>query len=1031
VTLTATCFRGTFANSGARGNDNKEPIKYYDPWTWPAFYTEADIKNLLKGKLKDPQNPPNYSEIKAALRSTDSGRIHVVLSLMRNVIMPSNLLEDAVIRSLPFVKSGSLFAAHPEDQTQLVDIMRYLEDLERAPTPAALSQILPPACGMMPFLALESVKRDVRRHVWDRQSEGVSNRRTALLCNSGCAGSGKTTQQQHTTAEAVMMLREMVNADTAGSAEKFRWRPLGFYVTFNTQLTDRYLDCTFMGKAVPILTRIALRMAYSVLTWRAAGKTTSRAGQQSDATNRHAFVEQAIHDHLAQLPQYDIFAQDLLNYCNTDDMSNFGNIIGALRKVLKWDGPMFIAIDEFAKAAAESQIGVVGCLTLVCTKLLDDAKTLPISAQHDVYERYICASVYDAVDTVQLATASKRPIISQAMPLLGVRHLAASLTAWVKKHRVGRRRLPREYTNILGSKRAKLGPLSTRQLLFLIHLSLSSGNPRVLDNCLLEHSKDVANTKMCRRKRPFFYHPTVAAVHDTLFWTRAQQLALKDVALSSLGNACLNVTNMIVGASDVDIVARASDTEHRVFALDPKLAEGCTIASSPPTRLLVSPFFLRSVKSYWPARHSSISHHFSAFLATLERCTACTAALVLAGDKLLMDPMPKICEGLLVRWKDSNIVGFEDSTLDAISLHLACVLHTDLKDAPGLAASSVLERICSRVTDAYTLRRVLLSRGPLERIEVRNFPLSFFDAFSVADSQRAHDSAQAVCEHFDTLCLQHAVGSDKYISDAVTKLQPSVPSVRTAVGTTSYELLQDALAAGSHFCFKPSNPNNHGEDGVVFLREEGANNCSWVVLLIQNKYWFHEGCWRSAGQQLKDKKWKSVVDVWRNCLGHLPATVTDKRGAAHTLRYVRILVTANPIRDGTFQRPEPPQDRDRRALLAHANAAFSGLSPEKREEVGDAATKWMTNLDDSKCLRAKDRATWLLEHLGAEYPTLPTDVLQCGPVIAECHMDLDKITEWCPTVGLFAGNIVQIKNLSEREPFVNKPSNTRHTPNVL
>jgi hypothetical protein len=30
-------------------------------------------------------------------------------------------------------------------------------------------------------------------------------------------------------------------------------------------------------------------------------------------------------------------------------------------------------------------------------------------------------------------------------------------------------------------------------------------------------------------------------------------------------------------------------------------------------------------------------------------------------------------------------------------------------------------------------------------------------------------------------------------------------------------------------------------------------------------------------------------------MGHLPATVTDKRGAVHTLRYVRILVTANPI----------------------------------------------------------------------------------------------------------------------------------------
>jgi hypothetical protein len=48
------------------------------------------------------------------------------------------------------------------------------------------------------------------------------------------------------------------------------------------------------------------------------------------------------------------------------------------------------------------------------------------------------------------------------------------------------------------------------------------------------------------------------------------------------------------------------------------------------------------------------------------------------------------------------------------------------------------------------------------------------------------------------------------------------------LATTSHQLLQDAL-------------NHQGDDGVVFLREQGAQERSWVVLLILNKHWFYEG----------------------------------------------------------------------------------------------------------------------------------------------------------------------------------------------
>jgi hypothetical protein len=189
--------------------------------------------------------------------------------------------------------------------------------------------------------------------------------------------------------------------------------------------------------------------------------------------------------------QYSDFAQKLLNYCNLKvDLTNFKCIIGALRKALQWDGPMFIAVDELAMAVDTSPAKVHRAVSDVCVNLLDAAdplrisdaeKKLPLSATIElgVYERYVCASVYDAVDTVHLATGSARPIISQPMPLLGVRHLASSLTTWIGCSRdKGGLELPSEYIKIFGPRRGGGKELTTRQLLFLIHLSLSSGNPR-------------------------------------------------------------------------------------------------------------------------------------------------------------------------------------------------------------------------------------------------------------------------------------------------------------------------------------------------------------------------------------------------------------------------------------------------------------------------------------------------------------------------------------------------------------------------
>jgi hypothetical protein len=290
----------------------------------------------------------------------------------------------------------------------------------------------------------------------------------------------------------------------------------------------------------------------------------------------------------------------------------------------------------------------------------------------------------------------------------------------------------------------------------------------------------------------------------------------------------------------------------------------------------VAPYFLRSV-SQWPAKYSSLFQHFVAFRTTLERHVSFATALVTIGDKLLIQPIPDVCTALLDRWKATNIVGFEDITLNAIFLHLACVLHPD-GSGSGLCLSNVLGRICSLKTGIDALACTVLSLGSLERIEVRNFPLCYFDAFTPSDSQRSYDEAQQFYPMIVALRDKDAAfHNDVSVLGAACALKPLSPSGsanvercgRRWLGTSSHERIQNALAAKKHFCFKPSNPNNQGEDGVVFLREERTEDLKWTVLLIQNEYWFH-------GERLSGE---SVVDVWRSGVWHLPSTVTCTRCA--------------------------------------------------------------------------------------------------------------------------------------------------------
>lgn len=83
-----------------------------------------------------------------------------------------------------------------------------------------------------------------------------------------------------------------------------------------------------------------------------------------------------------------------------------------------------------------------------------------------------------------------------------------------------------------------------------------------------------------------------------------------------------------------------------------------------------------------------------------------------------------------------------------------------------------------------------------------------------------------------------------------------------------------------------------------------------------------------------------------------------------------------------------------------------------------AAATWVhetvkTNPKSKEHLKAVNRADALLKDL-RDRQLDTSDVATPNPVVSECHMHLDKITQWCPTVGLFLSNSVHIMNLEER-----------------
>ncbi|CUF17338.1 multi-copy leucine-rich repeat protein, putative [Bodo saltans] len=255
-------------------------------------------------------------------------------------------------------------------------------------------------------------------------SPSGSQQRTSLLCNSGCTGVGKTTLLHHTIVEALRVLELMVgeHVEAAGGmcksvmargekdetdAKKYLQRPLGFYVTFSGDDTPSSADQKYLytqSGSFPILTAIALRMAYSVVP----------------SDNRESYQD---------------FTARVAPHCDRiSDGGNFMSIVKALRSELGWEGPMFLAIDEFRKpyenrTSDKRRAG----LSRMHAFLLDGALPLATSPSlnHIVYSSYLAVAMEDAVDFVDLSTSSRFKLIAQAMPIISVRDEMSCMTcAW-------------------------------------------------------------------------------------------------------------------------------------------------------------------------------------------------------------------------------------------------------------------------------------------------------------------------------------------------------------------------------------------------------------------------------------------------------------------------------------------------------------------------------------------------------------------------------------------------------------------------
>jgi hypothetical protein len=368
---------------------------------------------------------------------------------------------------------------------------------------------------------------------------------------------------------------------------------------------------------------------------------------------------------------------------------------------------------------------------------------------------------------------------------------------------------------------------------------------------------------------------------------------------------------------------------------------------------------------------------------------------------------------LLDRWSDQSAKCFEELTFHAICLRFSLLLTNpgggcDLKN-------DLLANICSWTSDLDAMNlygAFAVRQGPLHRTTaVANFPTLFMDMFSDGD---AIEQKQKYC--YERAKIVAATASAPELTTLVNALYP-VPAENAV--KSSLASIRTLLAQQEHFCFMPRNPNNQGEDSVIFLAREGCD-LEWVVVLLQNKRWWPDG----------------AVEKWRGTKEDLPPAMQDVNGKTHKLRYVRMLVTANTPGPHQFtgaqaipaeaSSPAKEELDGAKAVPANAqhrafNAAYAALghgSPTVTD-VSEAAEEWSRKwcaanyplssnaAGKPNYLSVKARAAFLETYFGnqPEHADVPkADVW-------ECATDIAAINKWCPTVGLYMNNVAQLHNI--------------------
>ncbi|CUG88209.1 multi-copy leucine-rich repeat protein, putative [Bodo saltans] len=931
----------------------------------PSALHDAVVHSLLREKIKgrsvfSVRHQPLLDEMYRYVEEIEAARKHIKDAANDNV-SPESKREGTLkeTKSLSDEEIESLALKHG-----LKKIKRPL--IFRKGIPASVDSFIP----LKPSV---SANTEVRAHIEQRRSAGQNDAAPLCVCEDDV--DEKYVQLLHTTAVATQMIRGVLRKNNSDDVARQRYRPLGFCISFRG--VEKY----------PILTVVALQMAFAIMDCRQFARDSS--------SGMH----------------YNYFSRELLDKCDlSNDQGNFERIIAAIRTVLKWDGPMFIAIENFTWEFEGPNMSTI--FETVCRALLDKSPLLPTTVSQKgpvIYERYLAVSS-SPFDAASLVEKTNRHMIMQPTAVIELKDI---FTALVNN---GSNR-PAKFLNHYYQKLFVSGrvDLTNMQLLFLIHLALNTGNQSHLAWCFSDTNS-----------RCYGFSS------ESVFWLNrfGRMLLMKK---SFTEDMCVGTCELVVGLcaqNMFDVV----NSDCPAFAFAKQLPKDVVVVQGSPIRVLVTPQFIElAMISEWPelGTRRFISNHAGHLFRTFKEHISLALTLNGISEQLIEFRPSELCQRLVQRWIGTTAAILGGLTFRALCLRFACAL------CDGMTGSQLLSDVCSSVnSDGGVVFDVQFASGPLVVVErVANFPSMFMDAFRCCDDER-HNIAvekerQALLEELRQTELDNYQRArlDKAIHDLV----PSAPSQqhadRVEMRQSSYELIQEALAKGDHFSFQSNNPTprHRGDDGVIFLRET-SDERAWVVFLIETEQSSYGSVHRAHKQRKKPsaKEARNKLRHWRDNVGPLPGDIADANGKVHKLRYVRILVTADRIEHETLHCTDIKKryddaarlHKDHRELLTMANASYIHLlQSSERAAIEDDVGKWARSHqvpcedDSAPVVDDLTRAAKLVAAVGAHGSCAATE-MRSGPVIAECFMDLDTIKRWCPTVSVFAGNFVKIREVA-------------------